>query len=162
MTKQEIIEWGVVLVTFGIALYLAFPAMERFVNGREEPKKCDLCRFLGEETRVEGYAVGGGSFHKHQPTAIDSNKNFHFAVAHGRGDPTEDPKGCPCLCVCMGYSSYANCTNALQHGFDKTILEYISEEQGRRSYTLAEFMELMKKKENEIMNEIASKEDTKE
>lgn len=51
-------------------------------------------------------------------------EDWHYCVQHNTGHPTENEKGCPCVCLMMGYSSHANMTNALNHGFGSVYEEY--------------------------------------
>ena len=49
--------------------------------------------------------------------AKDKKNEWHFLVPHNRGTEQEDSNGCPCACIMLGWSSYANMTNATAHGF---------------------------------------------
>lgn len=43
-------------------------------------------------------------------------EGWHYAIRHNTGDEMEDDKGCPCVTIASGYSSYCNLTNAISHG----------------------------------------------
>ena len=45
-----------------------------------------------------------------------SDGGWHLLVPHNQGWAQEDPDGCPCACLMLGWSSYANMTNAAAHG----------------------------------------------
>ena len=45
-----------------------------------------------------------------------SDGGWHLLVPHNQGWAQEDPDGCPCECLMLGWSSYANMTNAAAHG----------------------------------------------
>jgi hypothetical protein len=47
----------------------------------------------------------------------------HYDIPHCKGTVQEDSVGCPCLCLKMGYSSYANMTNAIAHGYTNSIYD---------------------------------------
>lgn len=47
---------------------------------------------------------------------FESEGQWHYAVPHGAGARTEDPNGCPCRCLYLGWTSYNNMTNGMAHG----------------------------------------------
>ena len=49
-------------------------------------------------------------------TEKKSYSGWHLLVTHNQGGVQEDPDGCPCACLMLGWSSYANMTNAAAHG----------------------------------------------
>lgn len=45
-----------------------------------------------------------------------SDGRLHLLVPHNQGEAQEDPDGCPCACLMLSWSRYANMTNAAAHG----------------------------------------------
>ena len=76
-----------------------------------------LClKNVESERRIErrnGDGLGGG---------------VHYDIPHCQDTVQEDAQGCPCLCLKMGYSSYANMTNAIAHGYTNSIYEIYRDE----------------------------------
>jgi hypothetical protein len=50
-------------------------------------------------------------------------EGWHYAIPHGTGNELENTNGCPCVTLALGYSSYANMTNAIIHGYRSVFEE---------------------------------------
>lgn len=67
--------------------------------------------------------------HKSTKSKDSSNilgDGWHYAIPHNVGNPKEDESGCPCVCLCLGWSSYANMTNAFANGITNLHECYVS------------------------------------
>lgn len=62
---------------------------------------------------------------------------WHYAIPHNKGNELEDANGCPCVTLASGYTTYANLTNAVAHGYGSVFeeLRKIKEAEGDTSGT---------------------------
>lgn len=84
-------------------------------------------------------------------------EGWHYAIRHNTGNAMEDDKGCPCVTLASGYSSYCNLTNAIAHGKGSVYNELCkmrkAEGDSNRLCNIVDIVEVEKRIMKEIQEE---------